>query len=238
MNKVNLTLWFGSLVLQTVLVFILFARRLARRVLVFLVLLLFYISRSVLLFLLPRHVSITTFGHWYESLSYVDLVLELLIAASAGIFILRRTGKWTFLSIGAAAGVLTTGIALSALVAGALPSLGPAPPDRGITFIAGLMLVLSIWAMLSRIRGVWIRIVQGFAVYGFCATVAGLIKSHAALHRDAHAFAIAVYAQAVSYLVVVVFWIFVLRPESAGSLGRGLLRSSVGVGRMGRRIQS
>jgi len=220
MSDVNLTIWIGSLALQMLLVSILFMRGLARRVSLFTLLLLFYIARSVLLFLLPRYVSHETFGDWYEILSYLDLALELLIATGVVIFILRRTGKQTSLSMVAAAGILIAGVALAFLVAMALPSVGPVPLDRGMAFIAALMLILSVWAALSRIRGPWIRIAQGFAVYGIGATSAGLLKSQAALRRNTHLFAIGVYGQAAVYLAVVVFWIFAIRAQPAGSPDR------------------
>jgi hypothetical protein len=218
MSATNLCLWVAGLALQLLLAGVLFVRGVARRFPVFTVLIGFYIVRSILLMTVFGYLARGAYRQLYDILSWIDLLLEILLAAELAAAILRHAGGWNSISapraaIGAV--LVLMACALAAVSAALLPTPGRVPIDRGGAFSAVLMLVLLAWAVVTRVRGAPRRIVEGFAVYGAAGIAIGLERSYAALYRNGAAFAAGSYAQAGVYLAIVVYWLFTLKMPGA-----------------------
>lgn len=218
MKTVNLLLWSVGVALQAALLVGLFLRGMVRRFPLFSLLIAFYMARSVLLYFLAGHIGWAAYGDLYRVLSWADLALQLLVLAEIAAGILRGSGLWSRLR-GLKAGLAAFAtIAASVALAAELPSRGPLLVDRGSVFTALLMLLLLPWTLIAGTRGTVRRIVEGLAAYGLVAVVATLLRSHAAVHRDASAWAAAAYAQSGVYLAAVVYWLFtVRRPKAPGA---------------------
>jgi hypothetical protein len=214
MSAINLCLWIAGMALQLVLAALLFVRGVARRFPVFTVLIGFYILRSLLLMTVFGYLARDTYRQIFEIFSWIDLLLEILLAAELGAAILRQAGGSNRISPRRAAigtALVLVACALAAVAAALLPTPGRVPVDRGGAFSAVLMLVLLAWAVLARVQGAPRHIVEGFAIYGAAGVAIGLERSYAALHRNGAAFAAGSYAQAGIYMAIVVYWLFTLR---------------------------
>lgn len=209
MNTINTYIWAAGLVLQAVLFALLWLRRLPRRAVVFTFLIGFYIVRSTVLKLLPLQ------GRGlYDGLALLDLCLQLLLVAELTIRAFRSRWQWTWPNRAKFAGLVVSGIAVAWGVAIALTAPGRVPVDRGAVFVSVLMMLLLLAMMVTAVSGLPRRIAEGFAFYGLVGIAAAVGRNHAALHANASAYATWAYIQAGTYLVVVLYWLLTLRPDS------------------------
>lgn len=215
MNVINLCLWGAGLGLQVILVVVLFLRGVARRFPIFTFLVIFYVLRSVALFALFDYLARSTYSQLYDFLSLADLCLQILLAGEIALRILRQSSGWTVSRMAKMAFLAALALGVAGGVAALIPTPGSVPVDRGAAFVAVLMVLLLLWAVLARIAGAPRRIAEGFAVYGIVSVLAGIARSYAALHRNAGAYAASSYAQAGIYMAVVVYWLFTLKTEPA-----------------------
>lgn len=211
MSTINLSLWVTGLVLQAALLFLLFRRRLARRMPVFTFLFGFYLVRAGLLYALSSESSSVWYGNLYNSLSMADLCLQVLVAAEIAIYALRRTEAWGRANRLRTAAMFSAGIVIAAALAIYFPERGRVPIDRGIVFTTLLMLFLLIWMGVARLGGAPRRVAEGFVAYGVVATLAGIARNIAILHRSRGGYAAASYTGTGVYLCVVIFWLLTLR---------------------------
>jgi hypothetical protein len=223
---INLFVWAAGLVLQLVLSVALFLRGTARRFPVFATLIVFYIARSVLSFVLLGSVAGDIYAQLYNMFSWTDPLLQILLTVEIGLAILRQSGGWDSVSPrrAAIASVLVfIACAVALGVAWLLPPSGRIPVDRGAAFAAVLMLFLLAGTIWTRASGTPRRIVEGFAIVATAGLFIGLERSYAALYRNAAAYTAGSYAQTGIYLAVVVYWLLTLRaqensaPQSSGA---------------------
>ncbi|MGP8250953.1 MAG: hypothetical protein ACLQHF_02900 [Terracidiphilus sp.] len=234
MHIVNIFVWIAGLALQSLLLAALFLRRVARGLPVFTALLCFYVARSVLLFSLSGHLTPAAYGGLYDALSLSDLVLQLVVAGELILRILRGANHrawpaWTKTGI-----LIALALAIAAGAASRVRVPGRFPPDRGMVFVAILMLFLVLWMTAAKVTGPPRRVAEGFALYTSIGTLAGIERAYAALHRNAGAFSFWSYLSTVTWLVIVLFWILTLRPEKAATAGAGNIRSARSAGRHAR----
>lgn len=211
---INNSLWIFGLMLQCTLLLLVCTRGIARRLPVFTVLLAFYPLRSALLFALYGHLGPTTYHATYNGLSLLDLLLQLLVAIEIAAHLLRAYGKpglrrsllFILLPCIAWAGTI--------LDVSMLPANSPIPPDRLQIFDSLVMVLLCIlvflWPAVTLLR----RVAIGFAFYGAVNLLATAGRTVAADHRDARAFSRWSYTLTAAWLLVVLCWIFVLKPAS------------------------
>ena len=209
---INNSLWTLSLILQIALVIAIFARHIARRVPCFTALLIFYPLRALLLFILFDHLTPANYATFYATLSYIDLVLQSIVAIEIALHLIREQGGITpirttllFLLLASAAGA-------TLLVLAQLPAHAPIPPDRVQTFLSFLMLALFVWTIITSRSAILRPITLGLALYASVSLFAQTGRIIAALHRDAEAYARWSYISAATYLIVVCLWFLTLKP--------------------------
>jgi hypothetical protein len=208
-----------GLLLQGSLLALLFTRRIAHRLPLFTALLAFYLLRSALLFTLSGHIDSDAYTDLYNGLSVLDLLLQLVVAIEIAIRLTRVSGGFTTrrdmlfvlpcLAFGA-----------TWLTCELLPIVTRLPPDRLQLFDWFALLLLGVWSLtlpthdppaLSLIR----RISFGLATYsllGVCTTIA---RTLAAAHRNARLFAESSYILPIAWLLIVLCWIVILKPQQA-----------------------
>lgn len=208
---INTLVWILSVALQLALFAALFVRGIARRFPAFTSLIGFYFLRSVFLFLVFGHIPLPTYHSIYDNLQLVDLLLQAAVALEITFHLMRKQAGWTFRSLAPVA-YLALAILCTMLATALLPAHAPIPVDRTQLFFSFLMILLFTWslsipAILTR------HIAAGFALYGIINICASFGRTYAALHDNALAYAIWSYALAGIYLVVVLLWLFTLRPQ-------------------------
>jgi hypothetical protein len=223
----NNSLWVLGLVLQCSLLALLFRRRIARTLPVFTFLIVFYLLRSALLFVLARHIDYSAYASTYDALSIADLLLQLLVATEIAIRLVRIAG-----TSGLAASrrtdllFLLPCLALGAttLLCHLLPASPRVPPDRMQLFNWFAMVFLCLWAIAlpkptppatSLLR----RVLLGFASYGALGICVTAVRTLTAANREAFHFApssysLPAYILPVAWLAVVLYWIAILRPHT------------------------
>ena len=216
-TAINNSLWTLSLILQIALVIAIFARHIARRVPCFTALLIFYPLRAALLFILFGHLTPANYATFYATLSYIDLVLQTIVAIEIAHHLIRELGGITLLRT-------TLLFLLPALASGAtlfvlaqLPPHGPIPPDRFQIFLSFLMLALFVWTIATSRSTILRPITLGLGLYASTSLFAQTGRITAALHRDAASYARWSYISAATYLIVVCIWFLTLklpRPHS------------------------
>ncbi len=217
MHIINTSVWIAGLVLQSFLLVALFVRRVAPRLPVFTVLLSFYVVRSVLLYSLSGHLAAEDYGTLYNALSLADFLLQIVLAGELAWCVLRGANRgsrpgWTKTGI-----LILIALAIAAGSASQVSVPGRYPPDRGTVFVAILMFFLVLWMIAAKVSGPPRRVAEGFAFYGAMGTLAGIERAYAALARNAGAFSAWSYLSTATWLVVVLFWIFALRPDDSAT---------------------
>jgi hypothetical protein len=213
MHMLNTSLWIAGLILQSFLLVALFMRRVARRLPVFTVLLSFYVVRSALLYSLSGHLAPDDYGTLYSALSLADIVLQIVVAGELALCVLRSANRRTGSAWIKTGLLIVLSVAIAAGAASRVSVPGRYPPDRGMAFVAILMLFLALWMIAAKVSGPPRRVAEGFAFYGAIGTLAGIERAFAAIARNARAFTAWSYISTAAWLVVVLFWIFVLRPD-------------------------
>lgn len=208
----NTTILTFGFVLQFVLVYVVFRRGVARRFPIFASLLVFQPVRAALLFGLSGHIDRSLASSLYRVSSFLDVVLQIMVAVELALHLIRDMGGWTRLR------------ALLCLVL-----LGAASVFTWITVVLvpnrifNDRLQLFVWFILLALFGVALkgsrspnltRISAGFSVFSLMqfSTLAG--RTVAFLHRDAGQFVAWFYVPAAGYLAIVVFWLITLQQES------------------------
>lgn len=204
-----------GLVLQCALAVVVFRRGVARRFPVFAVLLVFYPLRAGLLFALGGRIDADAYSSLFNALTLVEIPLQAAVVVELTLRLVRGLGGWTWRRgavllalLGAACGL--TWIAVRLVREGRLV-------DR-VQLLAWFVMLLLFGAIAKwgRSRNL-LSIAAGFAAFSVIqlTTLAG--RDYAMIRHNRGAFIGWSYVPASGYLAVVVFWLVVLRSESAGS---------------------
>jgi hypothetical protein len=210
-SAINNTLWTLSLILQIALVVALFARHIARRVPCFTALLTFYPLRAALLFALFSYLTPPNYASLYSTLSYIDLVLQAIVAIEIAHHLIRELGGITIPRATLVFLLLALCSGATALVLAQLPTHAPIPPDRAQTFLSFLMLALFVWTIAASRSTILRPITLGLALYASVSLFAQTGRITAALHRDADTYARWSYISVATYLIVVCIWFLTLK---------------------------
>ena len=210
-TTINNSLWTLSLILQIALVVSLFARQIARRVPCFTALLIFYPLRAALLFGLFSYLTPPNYATLYSTLSYIDLVLQAIVAIEIAHHLIRELGGITLLRATLVFLLLALCSGATALVLAQLPTHAPIHPDRVQTFLSFLMLALFVWTIATSRSTILRPITLGLALYASVSLFAQTGRITAALHRDPEAYARWSYISATTYLIVVCIWFLTLK---------------------------
>jgi hypothetical protein len=212
MTEINLWLWIAGLALQLLLVVALLVRCVAGRFPIFTLLIAFYATRSALLFGLFGHVNPTTYHALYSGLSLVDILLQLMVAGELGFRGLQKHG-WSWRRAASFPGLIVLAGAVTWSFTSALPARAPVPLDRGAVFTSALMLLLFLWMTWMKASGLPRSIAAGFAFYSAVGLMAEVERSRTGFARNASTYSEWSYVQAGVYLVVLSFWLLVLRHD-------------------------
>jgi hypothetical protein len=212
-SALNTAMWALGLVLQTILAWLVFRRRMARSFPGFALLVVFYPLRSAVLFALSGRIESDDYSTLFNALALAEAPLQAFVAIELLLRRLRETGGWTARRLPLALLILCVPFALTALTADALPSqVGAA--DRVPIFMGFVMLVVFAAICKGSRSANAVRIAGGFACFALFE-LAGLAgRAHAALYRDTPAFLAWSYVPGAGYLAIVLFWIATLRREA------------------------
>jgi len=197
-----------GLVLQLVLLFLLFTRRMASQLWLFTVLLCFYAIRSILLFTLFTHLSRAAYASLYTGLSLLDLLLQIAVAIELARVILRFGAKSLLPRALLVPIFFLLSAALTVIVAVVLPAHSQIPVDRGTIFTGFLFVQLFAWSLTVRLSRWRQSVLAGLAGIGAAGILSQAARSLAAFHHNAHAFLLWSYFNAGAYLLVVLLWIW------------------------------
>ncbi len=228
MLEFNLTLWILSLALQAMLLAVLLTRGIARRLPVFGSLVAFYIVRSISLHGLAGRIPPFAYTLILTGLAFVDILLQTAVAwelfSSTAIQPLEPGGSArkppiTLLlhdsltrRLAAFAVLMLAATALALFFATSVHGSPRAPMDRGVLFTS--ILFILVWLMCRTNSAVTVsRILLGFALYSGAGTVCQMERTRTALHRDITAFTYWSYAGPVTYLIVILLWILLLKGD-------------------------
>jgi hypothetical protein len=98
-------------------------------------------------------------------------------------------------------------------ITSALPARAPVPLDRGAVFTSALMLLLFLWMRWMKASGLPRSIAAGFAFYSAMSLMAEVERSRTGFARNANTYSGWSYVQAGVYLVVLSFWLHMLRRD-------------------------
>ena len=126
-----LALSFG---LQLTLFILLVRKRLLAETRVFASLLLFYATRTVVLFVLGRHVSHEVYMNSYTVLALVDLLLQMMLALELATVAACAEHRGKLSSTLIFLGMMLLAFGVTATAGALLPARSPAPADRGVLF--------------------------------------------------------------------------------------------------------
>ena len=214
----NTTIWTLGFVLQCALVFVAFRRGVARRFPIFGSMLVFYPIRAALLFglsgfgLWAPHIHGGVAGSLYAALSFVDVLLQLMVAVELALHLIRGIGGWTGLRALLCFLPLAAACVFTWITHFLLPSRITA---NGLQIFAWFALLVLVGAVLKYSRYYNLtRISAGLAVLSLMQLSALAGRAVAFLHRNAGRYVAWSYVPALGYLAVVVFWLVTLRKES------------------------
>ncbi len=217
MKTLNFCLWSAGLLLQAILLIRLVRLRLALRMPVFVLLIAFYMVRSLILYGIFVHLDRAAYSHLYAVFSLVDLILQVVLAIEIIVYALRAGRPSTQRRKLRVTAALAAGAILAAGFAMAVPEHGRIPFDRGIVFATLLMLFVLLWMIFARINGPHRRVAEGFVTYGIVAILAGIGRNAAILSHSQALFLGASYTQSGIYLLIVLYWILTIRQSTKGS---------------------
>jgi hypothetical protein len=226
---INNSLWIAGVALQLWLLRLMLTRGarqrwIARRMPLLTLLLGFYLVRAILLFALFGHVAPAKYAATVRGLSLADLLLQLLVAGEIATQLMRGWGGWTFRRAMLLLLLPCVAWGASSMARQMLPANAPIPPDRLQMFDAALMILLCGVALAWPAAALLRRVTLGLAFYGVFDLMTTAGRTIAAVHRDARAFAEWSYPLSGAWIVVVVYWMVVLKPEperfSPGGGGR------------------
>jgi hypothetical protein len=216
---INDSLWALGLLLQCSLLTLLFTCGIARRLPLFTLLIAFYLLRSILLFTLFGHIDPDNYALTYNTLAAADLVLQLLLAIEITVRLVRVSGGWAARRRGL---LLLPCLAFAAtwLLTQSLPANTRVPPDRLQLFDWFALVFLCLWAIALRkaapaAASLLRRTLLGLGAYAFLGISVTIARTLAAADRNALRFAQSSYVLPVAWLLVVLYWIAVLKPTAA-----------------------
>jgi hypothetical protein len=212
----NTTIWTFAFVLQCVLVYVVFRRRIARRFPAFASLLVFHPFRAALLFGLSGHISSGPASSLYWVLSFTDDALQLMVAVEIALHLVRSVGGWTRLR--ALLCLLLLGAA-SVFTWITLVSVPNRVSSDRLQLFAWFALLALFGAVLKGSRSLNLTCISaGLAIFSIVQFSALAGRTVAFLDRNAGQFAAWYYVPAVGYLAIVIFWLITLRRESEPTL--------------------
>jgi hypothetical protein len=213
---INASIWACGLILQTALLIALFRRRIARRFPLFTLLIAFYLLRSIVLFLLSSHIAITSYISLYNTLSIVDILLQISVAIEVINHLARGNAGWTLRHCALAATFLCIADIATILTTAIFPPHPPVPLDRSQLFLSFLMILLFAWTISIRSASPLLRrVILGFALYGTANLLASTGRTYASRHNRADVYEAWSYTLAAAYLAVIVLWLFTLKAEDS-----------------------
>lgn len=207
----NRCLWLAGLLLQAALLVALVMRREARRFPAFTLLIAFYTARTTLLYALSGHLPAATYGQLYETLSWLDLALQMLVAAEIARHIVHQRTGWSWRVGGMLLlflAVAGCGSWFAAMMVRPYPRISV---DRGQAFTSCFMLLLLGWTWWRSTFGPVRRIVEGFALYGLVVLLAEPARIQAFVNRNPRTYLASSYAPAIAYLGILIFWLLTVR---------------------------
>ena len=216
---INNAIWTVSLLLQGSLIALLFVRRVAWRIPSFTLLLIFYVLRSLALYFFSSHLAPSAYVATYNVLAIADLFFQLAVAIELELRLfplpsgglpsqtLRRLALLLTLP------VLAFGATL--LLSASVPANAPIPADRLQMFDAIFLVAIGVFAIARTSSRYLQRVINGLAIYGVVAVACSIGRTLAAVHRDAKSYIFWSYTVSIVWLLVVLFWIFVLKPDPA-----------------------
>jgi hypothetical protein len=223
MTKFNLILWIVSLGLQIILLAVLLRRGLIGRIPLFTVLIAFYVLRSTVLYTLSSHFGGPSFALILSALAITDIVLQVAVAwelfsaaASSGAPPVIATGMapGSFLTRLVKFSLLLITAAAFATVLSTMVHASPrAPVDRGILFTSTLFLLVFLASLAPQTPALVRRIAGGFALYAGASILCQIGRTLAAVKRDVIWFNRWSYAEVVSYLAAVLFFLMVCQQK-------------------------
>lgn len=240
MTRANIVLWVLGFGGQAALCALLLRRRIAAQLPLFTFLVAFYCVRSFLLLAISRGVSADNYRAWAETLSLLDLVLQVSVAFELGFSLRSPLGGSRLARAVPLAASLALAASLTWVAASLAPARSPAPADRGVVFtglLFGLMFLWSLWRQDARAARI---VLTGLAVTGTVNVLSQIEKSWAAVHRDAGVFTFWSYTGACAYLAALSFWLIFLwqgsstKEDSSQPALDGTLPSAIEHGRLPR----
>jgi len=208
----NTAILAGGLLLECGLLWLVFARRVARRFPGFTALILFYPLRAASLFALARCLDPDTYDTLYNLLGAVEIPLLAWVCVELAVRLVRKAGGWNLRRS------LITLILVAIAFGFAWIALRLAPEKKlaDCVQIGAGFLMLELFAVawrMGRDKNLT-RIPAGFSVFAVFQLAALAGRSHAlALHSSAEYIGWS-YVPACGYLVVVVFWMCALVRET------------------------
>lgn len=216
----NQAVWAAGLIIECILAWIVFARRIARRFPAFTALMVFYPLRAGSLFACNGHIDSGAYESLGSFLSLIEFVLQILVAGEIGLQWARAPGGQAR-RYGLLAAIVCGALALAWWVA-AFTS-GKVAVDRVEIFIWFLMAGLFAVVMRGAQRANLLRISAGFAAFSIFQLVALGGRLHAWAERDMAKYLVWSYVPAVGYIAVVAYWLTALRPEPVASASKSAL---------------
>lgn len=208
-STVTAWIWVLGLILQIILFIALFNRRIAPAYPLFTVFVGFYLIRSVFLYLSFDYVSRQTYGRLYNFLLLFDILIQLGLATELCAALIRSMDGWTTNRL-----LYVTGITLLAAL-GTWLAVSVMPHtsirlDRSQLFFSIIAISLLI-ASLHSSNGLFRTIAQGWGIFGIVSFTADIGRVVAGAGNHPRTYAAWSYALATTYLIVVVFWLAMLR---------------------------
>ncbi|MGA7342581.1 MAG: hypothetical protein WBE72_09505 [Terracidiphilus sp.] len=208
----NRLLWATGLALQCALVLEAFRRGVARKFPFFAGLILFYPLRAAMLFALAGRMDSGAYDSLFNALALLEFPLQALVAGELALRLLRDGGGWVRRRVVVLLLLFAASCGLAWLALGALPERQLA--DRVQVLMGLAMLALFAAALRSSRSRNLTFILGGFATFAAIQLAALAGKAHAITRHDAGAYVGWSYAPACGYLVVVVFWLVLLKRET------------------------
>ncbi len=211
-TPLSILMWAVSLILQATLFISLFSRRIAGYAPFFANLVAFYFVRSLLFLLLLGHVSISSYSWLYSFFLWIEMFVQLCVAASLTHWLVTTHGGWTRRNI--VVPIIMIGVsAISAYLIGELTPHREVPIDRGTVFFSFYMVFFWLWTFaLHEHVSNGLVLTQGFAIYGFINIVSNIGRVRAAFYDYPARYGAWTSVLAGAYLVVVLFWLSSLKP--------------------------
>lgn len=218
MGSTSNWIWAAGLTLQCLLLAVLARRGVVRRLPVFTSLIALYLLRSLFLFAAFGRLSAATYQSTYAALSWLDILLQIVVAWELfrGGWRNLPSAETLWRRVAIFAGLAALSAAAAWAISRAVPTDLRAPIDRGVLFPSLLFVTVAIAAILRHdppAGSAPRRILEGFAPLGMVAILSQIGRTLAALHRDGTSYKHWSYAAAVSYLVVLVFWLLAVPAE-------------------------